>query len=98
MLEAGIWVEDIRPACSQRGIDFEFHGLREFLNSAPPGRAVNQSLWPEDHRNPPVSELIEVLQRHAAAGFVVHHHEADTMAENFPADRDRGDFGLVQIR
>jgi len=60
MLETCIGIETRRVAVSpSEESDLEFYGLREFLNASPPGRGVNQALRPEDHRNAPVTELIE---------------------------------------
>jgi len=97
VFKTGIGIKDIRHLEDESGIEFEFGGLREFLNATPTRRAVNEALGATNDGNAAMAALIEMFEGEAAPGFVVDHDGADAVAGNFPAYSGGGDFLFVQI-
>src|SRR5271167_3185582 len=97
MLETGVGVEVVRDLKDQTRIEFEFCGLRKFLDAAPAGYAVDQSLRAANDGDAAMAALIEMLESQAASRFVIDHHGTDFVAGNFPTDRSGGNFLLVEI-
>lgn len=98
VFEAGIGVEDVRDLEDEAGFEVELYGLSEFLDAAPTGHAVDQTLRSANDSDAAVPALVEMLEGEAASCFIVHHDGTHAIARNFPANGGGGNLLLVEIR
>src|SRR4029077_9993173 len=97
VFEAGIGIKHIGQLHHQTGVQLQSHGGRKFLDAAPTGSTVDEALWTANDGDATVSELMEVFECEAAAGFIVHHNGTDEVAGERRAVGGGGDFALIQI-